>query len=58
MDEELQLFTKHTNGYQDEYGYGPEWVAMAMFMDDFPKFYTEEDAKNYWETKLKKELYQ
>ena len=55
MSEELKMFEKHNGDKPVEYGYGPEWVAMAMYMDDFPRFYTAKDAKNYWDTKLKKE---
>ena len=55
MMEELQMFKKVREGRPTEYGYGPEWIGMAMYMDDFPPFYTEEEARNYWETKLKKE---
>lgn len=55
MMEELQMYQKVREGYPTEYGYGPEWVAMAMYMDDFPRFYSEEEAKSYWETTLKKE---
>lgn len=54
--DDLQMFTKKCEGRPTEYGYGPEWVAMAMYMDDFPRFYSAEEARNYWETKLKKEL--
>ncbi len=53
--EELTMFKKVNRNRPVEYGYGPDWVGMAMYMDDFPRFYTEEEAKNYWETKLKKE---
>ena len=53
--EELTMFKKVTGTRPTEYGYGPDWVGMAMYMDDFPKFYTEDEARNYWETKLKKE---
>ena len=55
MMEELQMFKKVREGWPTEYGYGPDWVGMAMYMDDFPRFYTEDEAKTYWETKLKKE---
>ena len=30
------------------YAYGPEWVAMAMYMDDLI-FDTPEAAKEWWE---------
>ena len=56
MNEELQMYSKVTEGCPTEFGYGPEWVAMAMFMDDFPKLYSEEEAKRYWETRLKRSL--
>ena len=58
MEDELMLFTKLVGERPIEYGYGPEWVGMAMYMDDFPKFYTEEDAKEYWLTVLSKEQYE
>lgn len=56
MMEELTMFKKVNGTRPVEYGYGPDWVGMAMYMDDFPRFYTEEEARDYWETKLKKEL--
>lgn len=54
-EKEIQLFTKVTEGMPTEFGYGPEWVAMAMYMDDFPRFYTQEEAIDYWNNVLKKE---
>lgn len=53
--EALTYFEYH-RGQEIEYGYGPDFVATMMWMDDYPKFYTKEEAKNYWDTKLKKEL--
>lgn len=38
------------------YGYGPDIVATMMWMEDYPVFYTKEEAKEYWEKTLKKEL--
>jgi len=38
-----------------EYGYGPEWVSMMMWMDDYPHFYSKEEALKYWEEVLSKE---
>ena len=55
MRESPRMFTKVNGENPVEYGYGPEWVAMAMYMDDFPRFYTEEEAINYWNNVLKKE---
>jgi len=56
MNEKCELFTKVNGTDPVEFGYGPQWVAMAMFMDDFPHFYTEEEAIRYWNDKLSKEL--
>ena len=54
--EKPSLYTKVREGKPVAYGYGPEWVAIAMFLDDFPKFLTEEEAIRYWNDVLKKEL--
>ena len=56
MKEKCKLYTKVNGTDQIEYGYGPSWVAMAMFMDDFPRLLTEEEAIRYWNDELKKEL--
>lgn len=53
--DEPKFWVKMVEGQPTEVGYGPKWVAMAMYIDDYPKFYTREDAKNYWEKTLKKE---
>ena len=34
------------------YAYGPDWVAMAMYMDDL-LFDTPEEAKAWWEKEKK-----
>lgn len=52
---ELNVYTKVTEGMPTEFGYGPEWVSTAMFMDDYPKFYTQEEAIGYWNNVLSKE---
>jgi len=54
-EEELRVYTKVTEGMPTEFGYGPEWVLTAMFMDDYPKFYTQEEAIDYWNNVLSKE---
>ena len=56
MEEKIEMYTKVTEGMPTEFGYGPEWVSMAMYMDDFPRFYTQEEAIDYWNNVLKKEL--
>ena len=56
MNEKCELYTKVNGADPIEYGYGPQWVAMAMYMDDFPRFYTEEEAIRYWNEVLTKEL--
>lgn len=55
-EKKIKLYTKVTEGMPTEFAYGPEWVSAAMFMDDFPKFYTQEEAIGYWNNVLKKEL--
>ena len=44
----VKLYEKHNGDNPVEYGFGPEWVAMAMYMDDYPRFYTEDMAVLYW----------
>ena len=56
MKEKLSLYTKVREGRPVEYGYGSEWVSVCMFLDDYPKFYTEEEAIRYWHNVLEKEL--
>ena len=48
MYPDLKLYEKHNGTNPVEYGFGPEWVAMAMYMDDYPRFYTEDMAVLYW----------
>ena len=50
---DLKLYEKHNGSNPVEYGFGPEWVAMAMYMDDYPRFYTEDEAVLYWFHSLK-----
>lgn len=45
---DLRLYEKHNGSNPVEYGFGREWVAMAMYMDDYPRFYNEDDAVLYW----------
>ena len=45
---DLKMYEKHNGDNPVEYGFGPEWVAMAMYMDDYPRFYTEDMAVLYW----------
>ena len=46
MPDELQLFT-HVIGDRVLYGFGEDWVAMAMYVDDYG-FPTEEEAVLDW----------
>ena len=48
MYPDIKLYEKHNGTNPVEYGFGPEWVAMAMYMDDYPRFYTEDGAVLYW----------
>lgn len=48
MYPDLKLYEKHNGTNPVEYGFGEEWVAMAMYMDDYPRFYTEDMAVIYW----------
>ena len=50
---DLKLYEKHNGTSPVEYGFGPEWVAMAMYMDDHPRFYDEDSAVLYWFHSLK-----
>ena len=52
--DELTYYEYH-RGPVVEYGYGPDFVATMMWMDDYPRFYTKEEAKDYWDKVLKKE---
>lgn len=52
--DELTYYEYH-RGDRIEYGYGPDFVATMMWMDDYPKFYNKEEALAYWENVLKKE---
>ena len=54
MEEELTYYEFH-KGPVIEYGYGPKWVSMMMWMDDYPHFYSKEEALKYWEEVLSKE---
>ena len=54
MENELQYYEYH-KGPIIEYGYGPEWVSMMMWMDDYPHFYSKEEALKDWEEVLSKE---
>lgn len=50
MSDELDMYVMgHPDG--PRYAYGESWVAMALFMNDWPVFRTEEEAKRYWEEK-------
>ena len=55
MYPDLRLYEKHNGDNPVEYGFGPSWVAMAMYMDDYPRFYTEDMAVLYWFRHLKEE---
>lgn len=48
MYPDIKLYEKHNGTNPVEYGFGNEWVAMAMYMDDYPRFYTEDEAVLYW----------
>ena len=50
---DLRLYEKHNGTCPVEYGFGPEWVAMAMYMDNHPRFYDEDSAVLYWFHSLK-----
>lgn len=45
-EEQLKLFTLDKDGHGKEYRYGPEWVAMQLYMEGgYP---TPEEAKQAW----------
>lgn len=51
MEEQLYYRAREENDGEiviEGYAYGPEWVAMAMYMDDL-LFDTPEEAKAWWE---------
>jgi len=50
--DELMMYTKcNSEGRPIEYAFGPEWVAMALYMDD-TGFPTEEEAVLEWYFKI------
>lgn len=50
-----KLYEKYNGTNPVEYGFGDEWVATAMYMDDYPRFYTEDEAVLYWYHRIYKE---
>lgn len=53
--DQLMLYIKYDgNGKPLAYAFGPEWVAMAMYMDDMG-FKTEDEAVLYWYHHIYKE---
>lgn len=55
MEDELTYYVYY-RGSVAEYGYGPDFVATMMWMDDYPKFYSKQEAKDYWEKVQVKEF--
>lgn len=48
MENDERLFTVVRGDRVLGYAYGEEWVATALFMDDWPTFETQEEAITYW----------
>ena len=44
----MQLYIKYRGERPAKYAYGPEWVSMALYMDDIG-YDTPEEAKAAWE---------
>lgn len=51
MSKELDMYVMQGCPDGPRYAYGESWVAMALYMDDWPVFRTEEAAIRHWKEK-------